>query len=74
MYENGAEVSRDVINNSTYEKSDQIVEVGTMSDNAEAAELVRKAIASQDKAAIEAAVAQAKGMSAAGSDNAGEEN
>ena len=45
-----------------------------MSDNAEAAELVRKAIASQDKAAIEAAVAQAKGMSAAGSDNAGEEN
>lgn len=74
VYENGAEVSRDVINNSTYEKSDQIVEVGTMSDNAEAAELVRKAIASQDKAAIEAAVAQAKGMSAAGSDNAGEEN
>ena len=64
MYQDGAEISRDIINNSTYEKSDQIIEVGTMTDNAEAAELVRKAISSQDKAAIDAAVAEAKGLSA----------
>ena len=64
MYQDGAEVSRDIINNSTYEKSDQIIEVGTLTDNAEAAELVRKAISSQDKAAIDAAIAEAKGLSA----------
>ena len=66
MYQDGAEVSRDIINNSTYEKSDQIIEVGTMTENAEAAELVRKAISSQDIAAIDAAVAEAKGLIAGG--------
>ena len=66
VYQDGAEVSRDIINNSTYEKSDQIIEVGTMTENAEAAELVRKAISSQDKAAIDAAVAEAKGLIAGG--------
>lgn len=64
VYQDGAEVSRDIINNSTYEKSDQIIEVGTLTDNAQAAELVRKAISSQDKAAIDAAIAEAKGLSA----------
>lgn len=62
VYKDGAEVSRDVINNSTYEKSDQIIEVGTATDNAEAAELVRNAISTQDKAQIEAAVAKAKAL------------
>ena len=33
-YENGEEVSREVINNSTYQTSDVTVKVGTKSDNA----------------------------------------
>lgn len=61
VYQDGAEVSRDVINNSTYEKSNQIVEIGTASDHAEASQAVRQAIGSQDKAAIDAAIAQANG-------------
>lgn len=62
VYQDGEEVSRDVINHSTYSKSDQIIKVGTKSDNAEAAVIVREAIASQDKAAIDAAISQAQSL------------
>ena len=41
-YENGEEVSREVINNSTYQTSDVTVKVGTKSDNAEATKLVEE--------------------------------
>lgn len=62
VYQDGNEVSRDVINNSTYNKSDRIIKVGTKSDNAEAAALVANAVATQDKAKIDAAIAEAKAM------------
>ncbi|MEA4817658.1 MAG: hypothetical protein VB117_03395, partial [[Clostridium] scindens] len=59
-------VSRDVINNSTYEKSDQIIEIGTRTDNAQAKVLVQNAIATQDKGKIDAAISQAQSMQAQG--------
>lgn len=62
VYENGEEVSRDVINNSTYKPTEMRIKVGTATDNAEAADLVRAAIASQDEAAINEAIAQAKAL------------
>lgn len=62
VYQNGEEVSRDIINNSTYEKSDQIIKVGTKTDNPDAAALVKKAIESQDKGTIESAVSEAKAL------------
>ena len=62
VYENGEEVSRDVINNSTYKPTEMRVKVGTSTDNAEAANLVRTAIASQDEATINEAIAQAKAL------------
>lgn len=62
VYENGEEVSRDVINNSTYKPTEMRIKVGTATDNAEAANLVRTAIASQDEAAINEAIAQAKAL------------
>lgn len=60
IYKNGKEVSREVINQSTYARSDQVVEVGTASDNAAASALVREALATQDQAKIAAAIASAQ--------------
>ena len=57
--ENGKEVSREVINNSTYQPSDVTVKIGTKSDNAEASQLVREAIATQDQEKINAAISKA---------------
>lgn len=62
VYQDGNEVSRDVINNSTYNKSDRIIKVGTKSDNAQAAALVANAVATQDKEKIDEAIAQAKAL------------
>lgn len=62
VYENGVEVSRKVVNNSTYNASAAIYNVGTATDNAEAAAIVNNAIATQDEAAINAAIAQAKAL------------
>lgn len=62
VYENGEEVSRDVINNSTYSAADEKIVVGTASDNAEASELVRAAIATQDEAKIQEAISKAQSM------------
>ena len=54
--ENGEEVSREVINNSTYQTSDVTVKVGTKSDNAEATKLVEEAIETQDQEKINAEI------------------
>ncbi|MGN1267036.1 MAG: VanW family protein [Dorea sp.] len=62
VYEDGTEVSREAINSSSYQKSDQIIYIGTKSDNASAASLVRSAIGTQDSGKINAAIAQAGGM------------
>lgn len=60
VYENGKEVSRKVINNSSYKASEVKVMVGISSDNAEAVSLMKKAIASQDENAIKKAINEAK--------------
>lgn len=62
VYENGEEVSRDVINHSTYSAADEKIVVGTASDNPAAAELVRSAIATQDAAKIQEAISKAQSM------------
>lgn len=59
VYQDGKEVSRDVINKSNYNKADQVIEVGTKSSNPEASALVKNAVATQDKAKIKATIAQA---------------
>ena len=59
VYQDGQEISRDVINHSSYDKTDQIIKIGTMSDNSEAAALVRNAISSQDGDQINEAISQA---------------
>ena len=61
-YENGEEVSREVINNSTYQTSDVTVKVGTKSDNAEATKLVEEAIATQDQEKINVAISKASAL------------
>ena len=61
-YENGEEVSREVINNSTYQTSDVTVKVGTKSDNAEATKLVEEAIATQNQEKINAAISKASAL------------
>ena len=71
VYENGAEVSRDIFNTSSYAKSDQIVEVGTAGGSAEAVSALEEAIASQNGDAISSAI-QA-GYSSVGNES-GEEN
>ncbi|MEG2667965.1 MAG: VanW family protein [Lachnospiraceae bacterium] len=60
VYENGTEVSKDVINNSSYDVSNATVKVGTKSENAEAVTSIRTAIASQDGQKIETAIANLK--------------
>ncbi len=60
VYENGQEVSREVFNSSTYSASPVTVNVGTASDNAEAAALVKAAVATQDEGQIHNAIAEAK--------------
>lgn len=59
IYEDGEEVGKEQINDSYYKKSDQIIEVGTKSDNPEASALVKNAVATQDGDKINAAIAQA---------------
>ena len=61
-YENGEEVSREVINNSTYQTSDVTVKVGTKSDNAEATKLVREAITTQDEGKITEGISKAAAL------------
>lgn len=77
IYKDGQEVSREVINQSTYARSDQVVEVGTASENAAASALVREALVTQDQAKIAAAITQAQAMgsqSAGGASNQNQED
>ena len=59
VYENGQEVSREVFNTSHYEKSDQVIEVGTASASGDVLAALQSAIASQDADKVSAAVSQA---------------
>ena len=65
VYENGVEVSREKKNNSYYKASELTVKVGTVSSNAEASALVKKAISTQDEEKIEAAISEAKALESA---------
>ena len=60
VYENGVEVSREIFNTSNYISSPAYYTVGTATNNAEAKALVKAAIATNDEAKINAAIAQAK--------------
>lgn len=60
--QDGREVSRDVINESHYQKSDEIIAVGTASENSQASGLVSSAIATQDGSRINAAISKARGL------------
>lgn len=60
--ENGKEKSRDKINDSVYQKSNEIIKVGTACDNAEASRIVSSAIATQDGSKINEAISKAKTM------------
>lgn len=62
VYQDGVEESREVINHSVYEKSDQIILVGTASDDPAKSQAVRDAIASKDPDAISAAISQAQSL------------
>ena len=62
VYQNGEEVSRDVINNSTYNPTALKIKVGTASDNGDASAVVRGAISSQDEGQIKEAIAKAQAM------------
>lgn len=56
VYEDGVEVSRDIFNTSTYEKSDEIIQIGTAGGSASAVSALESAIAKQDREAIDAAI------------------
>ncbi len=58
--ENGVEVSRTAINNSSYKSSTATYVVGTNTDNAQAKQVLAEAIQSQNEATIKAAIGQAQ--------------
>ncbi len=60
VYENGKEVSRKVMNNSSYRMSEATYRVGVATDHAEAKALVKNAISSQNEAKIKAAISEAQ--------------
>lgn len=64
VYENGAEVSRKVVNNSTYNASAAVYNVGTASAYPEVTAAINSAIANQSRAEIEAAIAKEKELAA----------
>ena len=61
VYENGKQVSKDVINESTYSKADKH-SVGIKTKNSSAAAVVKEAVSTQDKAKIQAAISEASSM------------
>lgn len=63
--ENGAEVSRELFNKSSYKASPATYHVGVGTDNAEAVAIINNAIATKDEATIKAAIAQAQAIIAA---------
>lgn len=62
VYENGKQVSKDVINESTYSKADKSISVGIKTKNSSAAAVVKEAVSTQDKAKIQAAISEASSM------------
>lgn len=60
VYQDGEEVSRDVINSSHYQATKLTYSVGIESDSSAAVETVRNAVGTQDVDAIEAAIQQAQ--------------
>lgn len=60
--QDGKETSRKVINESVYQKSNEIIVVGTASDNGKASGIVSGAIATQDGTKINEAISKAKAM------------
>lgn len=67
VYVDGKEVSREIFNSSNYRASDATYEVGTASSNAEASNIVKNAISSQNESTIKAAIQKAKDTIAAAS-------
>lgn len=65
--ENGVEVSRKVMNNSSYRTSAATYVVGTATDHAEAKKVLTDAIQTQNEATIRAAIANAQAIIAAAS-------
>ncbi|MDD3404465.1 MAG: VanW family protein [Hespellia sp.] len=61
VYQDGEEVSRDVINTSHYQATKLTYSVGIQSDSAEAVAEVKNAIASQDPSVVQTAVNKALG-------------
>ena len=62
IYDNGEEIKRVEVNYSSYQKSNQIIYIGTKSDNLAATVHVKNAIATQDLDRIRAAVQEAEDM------------
>ena len=62
VYENGKQMSKDVINESTYSKADKTISVGIKTKNSSAAAVVKEAVSTQDKAKIQAAISEASSM------------
>lgn len=62
VYENGKQISKDAINESTYSKADKTISVGVKTKNSSASEIVREAIATQDSEKIQAAISKAGSM------------
>ena len=60
--QDGKEVSRDIINESVYQKSNEIIVVGTASENGRASGIVSGAIETQDGAKINEAISKARAM------------
>lgn len=66
--ENGKQVSKEQVNESTYSKADKTISVGIKTKNSSAAELVRQAVATQDKAKIQQAISEASSMGSSSDD------
>lgn len=56
VYEDGKEVSREVFNTSTYQKADEIIEVGTSGGSASAIRVLESAVAANDADAVYRAI------------------
>lgn len=62
IYIDGVEESKEQVNSSSYEPSGATVSVGVKSSNAQAVDIVKSAISSQNKDTIKAAIAKAQAL------------
>ena len=72
VYKDGAQVSKEAVNYSTYQPKDTVITVGVSSTDADAVASVKAAIATQDEATIKSAVEAAKAKVAAEQQTAGQ--